>query len=99
MRARRQREIGIRTAIGAPRRAILRSIFSRAGGQLALGLSVGLVAVLLLDVVAGGGLLGSHSTVILPGFGFLMLVAGLLAALGPARRALRVQPTDALRAE
>ena len=41
---RRRREIGIRAALGAHPRRILASIFSRALGQLALGLMVGAAA-------------------------------------------------------
>jgi ABC-type antimicrobial peptide transport system permease subunit len=37
--------------------------------------------------------------VLLPIFGAVMLVVGLLAALGPARRGLRIQPSEALRAQ
>jgi ABC-type lipoprotein release transport system permease subunit len=37
--------------------------------------------------------------ILLPGVATLMLIVGLLAALGPARRGLAVQPTEALREE
>ncbi len=36
---------------------------------------------------------------LLPAVALLMMVVGLLATLGPARRGLAVQPTEALRAE
>jgi len=36
---------------------------------------------------------------LVPGTAAFMLIVGLLAAAGPARRGLRVQPTEALRAD
>ena len=47
--ARRRREVGIRAALGAQPRRLLASIFSRALGQLAVGVVVGLLAAALLD--------------------------------------------------
>jgi putative ABC transport system permease protein len=97
--AQRRREIGIRAALGADPRRLLAGVFSRAVGQLAVGLGGGVVAAALLDRAAGGELLGGKAAVLLPAVAALMLGAGLLAALGPARRGLRVQPMEALRAE
>jgi hypothetical protein len=57
------------------------------------------VAAAVLDRAAGGELLGGKAAVLLTAVAALMLGAGLLAALGPARRGLRVQPMEALRAE
>ena len=95
---RRRREIGIRSALGADARRILASIFSRALAQLALGLVLGLAMAALLarslPEQEGGGL-GAF----IPVVALLMVGVGLLAALGPARRGLRVQPMEALRAE
>ncbi|HEY0035551.1 MAG TPA: ABC transporter permease, partial [Longimicrobium sp.] len=47
--AQRRREIGIRAALGAHPRRILRNIFSRALGQLAMGVGLGLAAATLID--------------------------------------------------
>ena len=96
---RRRREIGIRTALGAHPRQILGSIFAQALRQLGLGVLVGLGASALLDQATGGELLGGTGVVLLPGVAVLMLGVGLLAALGPAQRGLRVQPIEALRAD
>jgi putative ABC transport system permease protein len=93
----RRREIGIRAALGADPRRILGSIFSRAVRQLGVGVGVGLAAVALLDVAMDGGVLYGRGAVLLPGVCVLMMAAGLLATLGPARRGLRIQPMDALR--
>jgi ABC-type antimicrobial peptide transport system permease subunit len=43
--------------------------------------------------------LGGKVLLFVPGIAAFMMVVGLLAAAGPARRGLRVQPTEALRAE
>ena len=96
---RRRREIGIRTALGAHPRQILGSIFAQALRQLGLGVLAGIGAAALLDQATGGELLGGTGAVLLPAVAILMLGVGLLAALGPARRGLRVQPTEALRAD
>ena len=92
--ARRTREIGLRAALGATRARLLAGIFSRAivlvGSGVAAGnaglLRLGLVGV---DRVASTGALITTSTV--------MVIVGLLACVDPARRALRIQPTDALK--
>jgi predicted permease len=96
--ARRRREIGIRAALGADPRRLLGGIFARAGAQLGTGVMVG---VLLAAAVGGvaGGLLSGERLLLLPLAAGLMFVIGLLAALGPARQGLAVQPTEALREE
>ncbi len=93
----RRREIGIRTALGAQRHAILGSIFARALRQLAIGVGVGVVAAVVMERATGGGLMGGRGAVMLPAVAVMMIAAGLVAALGPARRGLRIQPTEALR--
>ncbi|WP_420125995.1 ABC transporter permease [Longimicrobium sp.] len=95
----RRREIGIRTALGADSRRILRSIFSRAAGQLGAGLLVGMVVAGVLERASGGLLIVGNGAVLLPMVAALMMAVGLLAAAGPARRGLRIQPMDALRNE
>jgi predicted permease len=95
----RRREIGIRAALGAPAGRILRSVLTRATRQLALGFGIGLVVTVAIDRASGGALLSGTGLLVVPVTVALMLVVGLLAATGPARRGLRVEPTEALRAE
>jgi ABC-type antimicrobial peptide transport system permease subunit len=95
----RRREIGIRAALGADPRRLLTSVLARATRQLALGVAVGLALAVAVDRASGGELMRGDWPVAVPGMAALMLVVGVLAAAGPARRGLRVQPTEALRAE
>ncbi len=93
----RQREIGIRVALGAHQSGILVSVFTRAVGQLAIGVVVGVVAAVLLDGLSAGEVMGGEGAILLPAVTVLMIVVGLFAAVGPARRGLRIQPIEALR--
>ncbi|HKG90801.1 MAG TPA: ABC transporter permease [Gemmatimonadaceae bacterium] len=95
----RRREIGIRAALGAPRRRILASVLARAARQLALGVGIGLGAAVAVERLSGGEMMNGTGLLLVPGTAAFMLVVGLLAAAGPARRGLSVQPTEALRAE
>lgn len=96
--ARRRREIGIRAALGAGPRSLLVSVLSRAAGQIAIGIVVG-VGIVVLAQSAGSDGMSGRIVVLLMTVGALMTAVGLLAALGPARRALRIQPTEALKME
>src|SRR5687768_4285584 len=94
--ARRTREIGIRLALGANPRHVLGSVFARAGRQLGGGIIAGNTIVLLLawrsDSLTADLLLSPVTTSLI-----LAAVGGVLACVAPARRALRIQPTEALR--
>jgi ABC-type antimicrobial peptide transport system permease subunit len=91
--ARRTREIGIRTALGARPWQVLAGIFARASAQLGIGVLVGsaMGAYLASDVLAAGGVAPLVVSMMVP------LAVGLVACAVPAARALRVQPTVALR--
>jgi putative ABC transport system permease protein len=97
--ARRRREIGIRAALGANPRQLLRSIFTRAAMQLAAGAVVGLAIAAALEYASSGDTMAGHGTVVLPVVALFTIAVGLLAMIGPARRGLRIDPTEALRAE
>ena len=90
---RRTREIGIRAALGANSGHIVRGIFSRAFLQIGIGVVVGSALVAL----AGRGSMRTLS--LLASADVVMLVVGLTACALPLKRALRIDPTEALRAE
>jgi predicted permease len=95
--ARRRKEIGIRAALGADPADILRSICARAALQLAIGASLGVVTALGLELLTDGELMNGNGAIVLPIVATLMLLVGLAAAVGPARRGLRIHPIEALR--
>jgi predicted permease len=99
--AKRRREIGIRAALGADARRVLIGIFGRAAAQIGAGIAAGLAVATVLAWLGGdgGGLMGDQGYVLLPVVAGLMFIVGVLAAVGPARRGLSVQPTEALREE
>jgi putative ABC transport system permease protein len=98
--SRRTKEIGIRAAMGADASQLLRGIFARSAWQLCIGVAVGGVLAFVTDRLAGGDALGpTGRTVFVPLMAVVMVAVGLIASLGPARRGLKVQPTEALRAE
>ena len=69
------------------------------GDAVGPGVVVGVGAAAFFDAVSGGELLGSIGRPLLPAMSIVMIAVGLIAAIGPARRGLRIQPTEALRAE
>lgn len=54
---------------------------------------------LMIDRASDGELLGSLGHALVPVTAVVVTLIGLLATVGPARRGLRIQPTEALRAE
>jgi cell division protein FtsX len=100
--SRRTREIGVRTALGAPARQILAGLLSRPTALMGSGIIAG-GGILLWAVALGLGPSGRAAEDVALFTGYLaatsavMLAACLLACIGPARRALKIDPTDALR--
>ena len=98
---RRTREIGVRMALGAQRPGVLLMVLRDAAVLLALGIVVGIAAVLASASVLQSMLYGTGSrdpwvlALVCAGVAF----AGLLAAYVPAFRAARVDPMVALRYE
>jgi hypothetical protein len=94
--ARRTREIGLRAALGASPVRVLRGIFSRAfvliGGGVAAGNSVLLLFVALENQLTLADVWGALATT-----SAVMMTVGLLACVEPAWRALRIDPTSALK--
>ena len=104
--SRRTREIGVRVALGASGRQIITSILRRPLIQVALGILIGTLFTALLSGAisfesvrpqTNGSLLMKLGAVVL--YGVCMLAVCLLACIVPTRRALAVQPTDALRTD
>jgi ABC-type antimicrobial peptide transport system permease subunit len=98
--SKRSREIGIRAALGADPRRIVTAIFSRALVQIGLGVVAGVLIPVLLLIFGTGDRTSDETardTGLILGAAALMLVVGLLACVVPARRALRIQPTEALK--
>ncbi len=96
--AQRRREIGIRAALGASSMDVLRSVFSRVAVQVGMGVvlgALGAMAIAPLDDVV----LAERLAMVTPAIALIMVVVGVVAAYGPARRSLRIPPTEAVRAE
>jgi predicted permease len=97
----RTRELGIRSALGADRRAILWSVASEPARLVAIGLVLGLALTLAGGRVVRSLLYGMRATdpLTLAAVAVVLLAVALLATWIPARRATRVDPMIALRAD
>jgi predicted permease len=99
--AQRTREIGVRMALGAGEWSVRRLVLRQVGVMTAVGAVLGVIAALELGRLAGSllyGLQPNDPASVVGAAGVLTLVA-LGAAYLPARRASRVDPMRALRAE
>jgi ABC-type antimicrobial peptide transport system permease subunit len=97
----RTREIGVRVAVGARARDVVRLVVADAAGLAVIGIVAGVaislaagrwMANLLFDV-------SPRDPAVFAAVGGTLLGVALLAALVPSRRAIRVDPVVALRAE
>jgi predicted permease len=99
--AQRTREFGIRLALGARRHDVWRGVFRESIAPAGLGLAVGVAAAWALERVLSASVFGWESSGVLA----VLVVAGALlfvavvAAIGPARRVLRIDPAVVLRSE
>jgi predicted permease len=97
----RTREIGIRVALGAKRAWILRSVLVETATLVVAGSALGV----LLAVASAAPTealtyeVGARDPLALAGAPLVLLATALLAASGPALRALRIEATEALRSE
>jgi putative ABC transport system permease protein len=103
--AAREREFGVRMALGAEPARLVRMVLRNGLAQVALGLAIGLAVVMslsgllqqmLVDLIARNN---AFDPTALIGVCLVLLMAGLLACLLPALRAARVQPMRALHGE
>ena len=97
----RTNEIGIRMALGAERRQVLRLILGHGAKLTLAGVAIGTVAALAATRVLASYLFGVTTTdpAVLGGVTFLLVCVGLAACCVPARRAMRVDPVVTLRHE
>ena len=97
----RQREIGIRVALGAMQSQIMRMILARASVVVATGLIVGAIVAVVAGQAVRTQLFGVRLTDVATWVGVLglMLIATAISACLPALRAARVEPSIALRNE
>ncbi|HKG91229.1 MAG TPA: ADOP family duplicated permease, partial [Gemmatimonadaceae bacterium] len=97
----RTREIGVRVALGAMRRDVLRMVLGQGLRLATIGVTIGLT----LAMAAAGALrsllfgLSAYDSLTLAGASLTLVAVALLATLVPARRAAKVDPMVALRSE
>jgi len=101
MVARRRNEIGVRIALGATRSRVIRLVLHEALLLLATGLAIGLGLAAWVGQAASSLIYGlkPRDPLTLGTAVALLAVVALAASYGPAWRASRLQPMDALREE
>ena len=99
--ARRARELGVRLALGASPRDLVRMLVGQSAMLVGAGLAVGTLAALLLSRFVKSMLFGvtSSDPVSFAAGAALLAFATLIATILPARRATRVDPLSVLRTD
>jgi putative ABC transport system permease protein len=94
-------EIGVRMALGAQTRDVLRLIINQGMKPVVIGLAIGIASAFALGRLIASQLyeVSAHNPVLLGGATVLLAAIALLACLLPARRAAMVDPVQALRTE
>ena len=95
----RTREIGIRLALGANARRLVAGVFRRPLTQVSFGILAGAVLVTAIMVSIYGRDFGPRQGALIVLYGLVMIGVCMLGCVLPTLRALRVEPTEALRAE
>jgi len=98
--SRRTQEIGVRMALGATRRDVIRLVFRQAAWPVAIGIVTGSVLSAVLTRVLSTQLFGvsAHDPMTFAAVIMTLAIAASIASLIPAGRAASVDPTKALRA-
>jgi predicted permease len=94
-------EIGVRMALGAQTRDVLRLVVNQGMKPVVIGLVIGILATFALGRLIASQLyqVSAHNPALLGGASVLLAAIALLACLLPARRAALVDPVQALRTE
>ena len=98
----RRREIGIRSALGAPPWRLIAGVFRRVLLPVGFGVALGAMSAMLLDsylspLLFDSGSDGRPLPWILPAAEASIFLIAALALYGPVRRALRIDPVEAVR--
>jgi ABC-type antimicrobial peptide transport system permease subunit len=97
----RIREIGIRLALGANGRDVMRLVLRQAMRPVVIGGAIGILIAAAVSQVLAGALygIGTHDPIAFIGVPLFLLVVAFLSSYVPARRVSRLDPTEALRHE
>jgi predicted lysophospholipase L1 biosynthesis ABC-type transport system permease subunit len=96
----RTREIGVRLALGAQPGRVMTNVVGRGAAHTAAGIAIGMVAAWQLTTMVQSFLfeVHAHDPIVYGATAALLATCGVIAAFIPARRAARVDPVTALRA-
>jgi putative ABC transport system permease protein len=103
--SRRTQEFGVRMALGAERRDIMRMVIAEGGRQLAIGAALGIGLAMVFVQLGGAALpaflyrVNPRDPLVYAGVVLLLAAATVIACFFPARRATKVDPMVALRHE
>lgn len=95
---RRTREIGLRVALGAPASHVIADIFRKPLLQVAMGVVAGCSLLAIVAFPRSGSVIAmARQAALLLAYGIAVMGVCVLACIGPALRALRVDPVEALK--
>jgi ABC-type antimicrobial peptide transport system permease subunit len=97
----RTREFGVRMALGASAGTVLRLVVGSAARVIAIGAAIGLAAAAALSQTISTFLFGVEplDPLTFASVALVLMLTAAIALVGPALRAVRVNPVDAFRAE